>query len=230
MARLGVITGLASEADCLKGFPADEAPVVRCVGADAGRAAATARALAAQGCDALLSFGVAGGLDTGAGAGTLVVADAVIAPDGQRYATDVAWRRAVGRTLGPGIAAIEGSIAGSAQPVTTVAAKRNLRERTGAAAVDMESHAVAGAALAAGVPFLALRVIADPATRALPQWVMKAVLDDGTIEPAAIIRPLLARPWMVWTLIGLARDNGKALAALRRVAALLGVRLGLDLR
>lgn len=231
MARLGIITGLASEADCLKRFPAGEAPVVRCAGADAARAAAAARELVSQGCDGLLSFGMAGGLDAGAGAGTLIIADTAIAPDGQRYGTDTAWRRAVvGRISGAGITAMEGSIAGSAQVVTTTEGKRNLRGSTGALAVDMESHAIAAAARSADVPFLALRVIADPVTRAIPQWVMKAVLDDGGIDPTAIIRPLLARPWMVWTLIGLAQDNGKALAALRRVATLLGFRFGLDLR
>ena len=66
-----------------------------------------------------------------------------------------------------------------------------------------------------------------PATRAIPPWVMDAILPDGGLAPEKIARALLPRPWMVWGLIGLARDNGRALRALGRVAARLGPGLGL---
>jgi adenosylhomocysteine nucleosidase len=230
LTRLGVITGLLSEAECLDAFPADERPAVRCAGADSGQAGEAARELITQGCGLLLSFGVAGGLDPALGPGTLVIADQVVAPDGRRLPTDAPWANAVGGALGaePGIRL--GSIAGSAAAITTVDGKQALHEASGSLAVDMESHAVANVAKEAGLPFLALRAIADPATRAIPPWVMRAVGDDGSVNPTAIIRPLLPRPWAVWSLIGLARENGAALATLRRVAALLGVRFGVDLR
>ena len=72
----------------------------------------------------------------------------------------------------------------------------------------------------------AVRAIADPAARAIPPWLLKCVAEDGGLRPAAVIAPLLARPWKVWALIGLARENGKALGSLRRVASLGGPRLG----
>ena len=56
---------------------------------------------------------------------------------------------------------------GSREVVAAQACKAALRSETGAAAVDMESHIAAAYAAEAGLPFAALRVISDPATRAL---------------------------------------------------------------
>ncbi len=222
MNRLGIITGLASEADCLSGIPVDRRPLVKSAGASTEGARRVARALLSRGCTRLLSFGTAGGLAPDLGPGALVIAEAVIAPDGRRFATDAPWRDGLRAALAGETDIRVAALAGSEQAVTTPAAKRRLRESTGAAAVDMESLGVAEVASQADVPFLALRAIADPAARAIPPWVMKAVLEDGGIDPMGIIRPLLARPWTVWALIGLARENGKALAALRGVALRVG--------
>ncbi len=227
MNRLGIITGLASEADCLSEIPVDRRPLVESAGASAAGARRVARALLSRGCTGLLSFGTAGGLAPDLGPGALVMADAVIAPDGRRFATDARWRDGLGAALAGEAGLTVATLAGSEHAVSTPAAKRRLRETTGAAAVDMESVGVAEVASQADVPFLALRAIADPAARAIPPWVMKAVLEDGGIDPMGIIRPLLARPWTVWALIGLARENGKALAALRRVATRTGGGFGL---
>ncbi len=226
MNRLGIITGLASEADCLSGIPVDRRPLVESVGASTEGARRVARALLSRGCTRLLSFGTAGGLAPDLGPGALVIAEAVIAPDGRRFATDAPWRDGLRAALLGEAGLTVAALAASEHAVSTPAAKRRLRETTGAAAVDMESLGVAEVASQADIPFLALRAIADPAARAIPPWVMKAVLADGGIDPMAIIRPLLARPWTVWALIGLARENGKALAALRGVALRVGGEFG----
>lgn len=227
MNRLGVITGLASEADCLSEIPVDRRPLVESAGASPEGARRVARALLSRGCTGLLSFGTAGGLDPDLGPGALVLAEAVVAPDGGRFATDAPWRDRLRAALSGEADMAVATLAGSGHAVSTPAAKRRLRETTGAAAVDMESLGVAEVAAQADVPFLALRAVADPAARAIPPWVMKAVLADGSIAPEAIIRPLLVRPWTVWALIGLARENGRALAALRRVASRAGAGFGL---
>ena len=62
---------------------------------------------------------------------------------------------------------VRGGLAGVEQVVAARACKAALRSETGAAAVDMESHIAAAYAAEAGLPFAALRVISDPATRAL---------------------------------------------------------------
>jgi len=222
--RPGVITGLLREAECLTEFPTDWP--VKCAGIGAERARNAARTLLSRGCDGLVSFGVAGGLDPALGSGSVVIADGVTAPDGGRISTDMAWAEGLVQAIGGRMAVTRARIAGSDTVFASVAGKRELRDSTGAVAVDMESHGIGEVATAAGIPFLAVRAIADPAARAIPSWVLNGVADDGGLRAADIIVPLLARPWMIWELIGLARENGKALGSLRRVASLGGPRLG----
>lgn len=222
MARIGVIVGLAAEAEILEAFPADRRPVVAVAGASAARAEAAALKLIAQGCDALLSFGVAGGIDPALSPGTVIVADAVVLPDGTRIACDADWHGRVLQRLSGKVPCFSGAIAGSNEPLLSPEAKGALARRARAVAVDMESHGVARAARAKGIPVLAVRAVADGAERAIPAWVMDAILPDGGLAPGKIARALLPRPWMVWSLLGLARDNGRAMGALGRVAAILG--------
>jgi hopanoid-associated phosphorylase len=225
--RIGVITGLAAEAEIFDAIPSDRRPRVAPAGASAARAEAAARKLLDQGCGAIL--GVAGGLDPALAPGTVVVAESVIAPDGRRFPARPAWRDAVLATL-LGLAPLApGAICGADSPLLTRDAKRDCRARTGAVAVDMESHGAARAAAARNAPFLVIRAIADTAARAIPPWVMDAVLPDGGLAPEKVARALLPRPWMVWSLIGLARDNGRAMNSLSRVATRLGPGLGLAL-
>ncbi len=228
MTRVGAITGLASEAEILEIFPADRRPAIAVAGASAARAEARATRLIDEGCGALLSFGVAGGLEDALRPGTVVIASVVVLPDGTRLACDGAWHGRVLRCLSGEVPCFSGALAGSDAPLLSPAAKAALGRRLGAVAVDMESHGVARAAAARNIPFLAIRAVADGAERAVPAWVMDAVLPDGGLAPDKIARALLPRPWMVWGLLGLARDNGRALGALGRVAARLGPGLGFD--
>lgn len=229
-ARVGAVCGLAAEAECLEFFPSDQRPSVRVAGASAARAHAAATRLVAEGCTALISFGVAGGLDPELASGTIVIAEAVIAQDGRKWATSGSWRQAVHRSLATHSRVVTGPIAGRNTALVSPEAKAMARSRTGAVAVDMESHGVAAAAADAELPFLILRAIADPAGRAIPEWITDTLAADGTVIPQKIAGRLFARPWTVWTLIGLARENGRALRGLRTVARRLGPDLALPER
>jgi hypothetical protein len=91
--------------------------------------------------------------------------------------------------------AVHGAIVGvSSRIVAHPDAKRALRARTGALAVDNESHVVASAAAARGLPMAAVRVIMDPVTRELPASALAAVRANGTIDLAAVIRSLAREP------------------------------------
>ena len=226
MRRLGVITGLASEADIFAALPSEQRPVVRIAGASAARAEAAALKLLGEGCAAILSFGVAGGLDPALRPGTVVIADAIVTADSRHMPTDATWRDAVLRALDGSGPLATGTIYGSDAPLLDVEAKKGAFDKTGAIAVDMESHGAARAAALKGMPFLAIRAVADGASQTIPPWVMDAILPDGGLAPEKIARALLPRPWMVWGLIGLARANGRALGALGRVALRLGPGLG----
>ena len=206
-------------------FAADRRPSVRCSGASSDRARAHAKALIAEGCAGLVSFGLAGGLSPDLAAGTVVVADSVIAPDGRTLDTAGAWRERLIAACGNGL--VVAAIAGSERLVGTVPEKQALAAKTGAAAVDMESHAVAAAAAEAGVPVLVVRAVADAATRRLPRWVATCVAADGSRRWDTIVAGMLRNPGDFGVLMALAADSAKALAALRGVAGRAGPLFGL---
>jgi nucleoside phosphorylase len=109
-------------------------------------------------------------------------------------------------------------IAGADSVLLDPAAKAALRARTGAAAVDMESHRVAAVAAGAGLACLGVRAISDPADRALPALAADALGPDGRPRTGAVIGGLLRRPGDLPALLAAGRDSRAALAALRGVA------------
>jgi len=226
--RLGVVTGLASEADCLEPQNVAEEVRVLCAGADPARAGDAARKLIAQGCTGLMSFGFAGGLDPALDAGALVVADSVILPDGSRLETDPGWRHRLLEGLGPAIGPVTGALVGSEGAVLDERQKKTLRAASGAAAVDMESHAVARVAVESAIPFLAVRAVSDSFRHGIPAWVPGTIQPDGHPGWSAVISGVLAHPRDVPALVRLRTSSGRALATLRRVALRAGPLFFLD--
>lgn len=226
MTALGIVVGLQTEAACLPPVPEVR---VACSGARPERARLLALQLVESGCGALASLGVAGALDPALKPGALVVADAVLLPGGGRIEADARWRkRLLAQLARGGLAGLPGTLVGSDRPLLLKTDKGNLFRDTGALVVDMESHAVAQVAAEFGLPFLALRAVADPATRAVPLWVMELVAEDGTVDPLKAAFEAMCRPWDIPALVLLGLENGQALKTLRRAAALTGGRLGLD--
>jgi hopanoid-associated phosphorylase len=215
--RLGIVTGLASEADCLDFRSAAEGVRVLCAGADCGRAAAAAQELVAEGCAGLISFGIAGGLDPALDAGALVVAEGVVLPDGIRVETDFGWRHRLLEGLGPAIGPVSGDLAGSDGAVLDARRKKTLREKSGAAAVDMESHAVARVAAESDIPFLVVRAVSDSSRHGIPAWVAGTIQPDGHPGWSAVLSGVLAHPADMPTLLRLRTTSRRALATLRRV-------------
>lgn len=222
MPPIGVITGTWPERARLSALSRSGAASVACSGASAARAEAAARRLAADGCRALASIGTAGGLDPALRPGTVIVCDGVCPPDGGEIALpDGGWtdRLAAGLEAG-GIAVRRGCLLGAARPLFDPAEKARAFADTGALAVDMETLAVARVAGEAGLPWAALRVVADPAGSALPQAAARAIRPDGTVDPIRLIWGLTCHPSQIGGFLALGRFGRKALGALRRVAAL----------
>ena len=216
-ASIGVIVGLPAEARCLAGLDV----MVGVSGARPARARAAATRLIAGGAPALVSFGLAGGLQPGLVAGDLVVARAVVVPGGARIAADQAWRaRLIELLQAGGLRPVEGALAGSERLVASPAAKALLHASAAACAVDMESHLVAAAAAAAGLPFLVVRAIADASRGAIPTVAQSALDASGEPRPATVLAGLLRRPQELPALLRLGRDSARGLKTLRRVAAL----------
>ena len=89
--------------------------------------------------------------------------------------------------------------------VATRAGKRDLRETTGAAVVDMETHGVASVASAAGVPCLSVRVVSDAADDELPADVARLVIPQSPLRRAGAALAAIGRQpataatlWRLW--------------------------------
>ena len=225
MKRLGLITGMIDEAACLEGIAADVRPDVRCSGAVSANAFSHANELIAQGCDGLVSFGMAGGLSADLVPGDVVIASRVVT-DGDTWEADAAWADALAHKID---AVHRGDVWGSDVAVTSAEQKSRLSTGSGTVIVDMESHSVARAAAQAGVKFIVVRVVADSHTHAIPTWVTGGIREDGSVNMPAMAIGTLTHPWHIPGLIRLAGDSGKAKESLRRVALLGGARFGLGL-
>jgi adenosylhomocysteine nucleosidase len=199
---IGFVTGLTAEARLLEktGFLA-----VAGGGWPEGAYRAAER-LIGQGAEALVSFGLAGGLAPDAAPGALLVPAAVM-EGAEHYFCDPALIAFLGGSTGETVLA--GTVIAA-----TVAEKAALYRATRIGAVDLESGAVARAARAHGLPFAVLRAVADPATRTLPPAALVPLKPSGAIDLPRILRSVLANPAQIPGLIGLARDAGKARAAL----------------
>jgi adenosylhomocysteine nucleosidase len=94
---------------------------------------------------------------------------------------------------------VRGEILSTDRVVVTAAEKRALRERTGAAAVEMESAAVAAKAREWGVPFRCIKVVSDTAGQDMPLDFNEyrdaaGQFSRGRIALAALRRPLTLIP------------------------------------
>jgi len=163
----------------------------------------------------VISFGVAGGLDPALKSGDVVVATEVLSGD-TRWLAGLALNDELIETVALGRRrVVRGCVAGVEQVVAARSGKAALRSETGAAAVDMESHIAAAYAAEAGLPFAALRVIADPATRALPALAMNAIKPNGDIDLRKVLRGVARNPLSLRALVSTGIDFNRALKSLR---------------
>jgi adenosylhomocysteine nucleosidase len=176
-----------------------------------------------QGYRGMISFGVAGGLASHLRAGDWVVASTVREAQTVRP-TDPSWSR---KLLGMIGGAIHAPILGVDSPVAEPGKKRELHRTTGAAAVDMESHVAARVAAAHKLAFAAVRVIVDPAHRAVPPAALISMRPDGRANVFAVMRDVAFRPSQLTPLARIAADALAARAAMVRVRRRLGPHFGL---
>lgn len=214
-AVLGIVCGLKSEAEALQILQTQRAARIAVSGASAARARALALELARDGAQVLLSVGLAGGLAADLHPGALLLPATVLTPFGERSPADPEWLARLSRACGVQAGR---TVAGADAAVSTPAAKRALAA-AGADVVDMETHSVALAARDAGLPWAAIRAVADDHATGLPKWAMGLVRDDGGIDDARAALALLKAPWDLPLALRLAGANAKALAALRTAAA-----------
>jgi adenosylhomocysteine nucleosidase len=198
---IAVVCAVPAERRALAALEGPELGIhVSGMGADA--AARTGARVTGAPLQALVAAGFCGGLDPRLRVGDLVAAEEVLDEvSGERFPADPQLLEAAPGRRG-----------------TLVSARRIARtpaERAGlpGLAVDLESAALAGAARAAGVPFLALRAVTDEARHRLPDFdrLMDAA---GRLTPGAGLLHFILHPREVPALVRLgpaARTAGRAL-------------------
>ena len=199
---LGFVVGLAAEARIAErlGYPVQVGG-----GTPAGAGVAAAK-LIGEGVKALVSFGLAGGLDPALRPGTVIVPARVLS-DGEMLRADATLAGMCGGITDHVL------LAGS-RIVASAAEKQHLFATTHAHAIDLESGAVARIAQAYGLPFLVVRAICDPAGRTLPPAALVAMDTGGEIGLTAVMRSLLRQPMQIPGLLALTRDAARARRAL----------------
>ena len=200
------------------------------------------------GVRAVLSCGVAGALEPGLRAGDVVVGS-LFSGEGR----SPGLQNAAPATVGPGLRretledwlaqclphAHRGTVVGAGSIIASAAEKTALYAKTGAIAVDMESHIATRVAERHNLPFAILRTISDTADHALPPAALVGMKPDGGVALGAVLASLARDPRQLPALIRTGRDASAAFRSLGRALGTLeavGIgcldlgKLGLDMR
>lgn len=157
----------------------------------------------------LLSIGFAGALDPSLDRHTILLPSQCIDPEGHRLSIDLALEPTEGYRAG--------SLVTVDHIVRTASEKAELRRKTGADAVDMESSAVAALCAQQQVRFLSVRIISDRADEDLPPEVLTILGPTGSFRLGAAAGALWKRPGCVkdlWSLREHANEAARRLGAI----------------
>jgi len=232
--------GMRIEPACLRrayaAGPAENRPVVAVLGLSfeariaggvtvinhGAQTPAMLRSVVLQGSRGIISFGLCGGLDPSLRPGQWIIASSVVFGD-EIYQSDKGWSDRLIATI-PG--ARYAIIAGVDTAITDFRERLRLHAQTGAVVADMESHVAARIAAEHELPFVACRVVINPAHRKLTSAALLRLRPGGAPDLKGIFRSVLARPSQLPHLMRLAVDASIALSVLRQGRLLLGNQLG----
>ncbi|MCU1269822.1 MAG: phosphorylase family 1-like protein [Acidobacteriaceae bacterium] len=168
------------------------------IGAEAARRAAEA-IIVRYSPELLISAGVAGALVPELCVGETIFPSTVIdTQDGSRHQTAI-------RNAALGGSSLARTVLASYPEIASVAQKQQLAKSYGAHAVDMEAAAVARAAQAHHLGFLAIKAISDESDFELPE--MSRFIRDGKFQTKPFILHVAIRPWLWLKMIRLARNT-----------------------
>jgi adenosylhomocysteine nucleosidase len=206
-----IVTGLAQEARIAAG----PGMTVICSSSDPRQLRALLATFDPSTIRGVISFGVAGGLCPSLKSGDVVVATEVMAGDSRWLAGLALSEELIAGTALGNSRVVQGGLVGVEQIIAAQSGKAALHSETGAIAVDMESHIAAAYAAEAGLPFAALRVVSDPAGRALPALATSAIKPNGDIDLRKLFRGLVRNPLTLRALVSTGLDFNRALRSLR---------------
>ena len=165
---------------------------------------------------AVLATGIAGGLISGLGAGSLVLADRLLAsPEAHPLEPEASLSAWVGEALAHGsIRYRSGANLSVATELSSRAQKESAAAASGAVIVQMEDHAWAEAVADAGWSFASLRSVLDPVDRTVPDPVM--AWDWRGPRATEIVAAILRRPSLALSLARVSWERERARRAIDR--------------
>lgn len=141
------------------------------------------------GASGIVSFGVCGGIDPALPAGSVILPETILGPD--ELVVDMIWRDKLAALLNDSFDITTGSLLTVENTVETVEEKTALYQQTGTCAVDMESAHLARLAAKHDLPFIAVRVVHDPASRAIPPAFRDIIKSNGQLDGWKLVRNLI---------------------------------------
>ncbi len=218
---IGLITALAQEYSVVRGVVAPACDKLIAVQSGLGRAAGFLAAAELgrreKQLSGLVSIGFCGALDTAFTTGSIILPDAIITADDERFDTDSAWKSVVCAKLADLSFVAASTMYCAAEVIETRAAKQATHSHRGASAVDMESAGIAHAAMRLNIPFIAVRIVLDEVADTLPEATRDAIHSDGNLNVRGLLRGLASRPQDIGALIRLAGKSGRAQKQLKAV-------------
>src|SRR3990167_1496895 len=185
-----------------------------------------ARYLAGQKESALVSWGIAGGLDPKIAPGQLIIPDKILSDNAaQVFVPDFILDQHIYTQLSLKLNPVRCSLLQVTDIVTSTASKQELFNQYQAAAIDMESASIADIAREFAIPFIVIRAIADHATLSMPHWFNACLDRQKKIIPWKFIRFLCTYPSTLLSLLHLARSVILARRTLTVTAKLTNMKL-----
>lgn len=215
---IGVVCGFQTEIECFKkavNAAQLDLQLFKVIpsGSSSKRAHEAAQHLIREGCSKLVSFGIAGGLDSALAVGDVVFSSHVVTTLDQTYGIQPS-NKIEKPQLRAGSRMVKGTVCGVDTIAFTPMEKAALYAATKAAIADMESHSVARAAVKNGMPFFVIRAISDASCDTLPAYVAKGVDASGQAQIIPILKGLAANPFSLPLLLNLKKNTDRALASL----------------
>ncbi len=211
---LGILCGLESEKKIASKIGG---AIVACAAARPHKARDLTHELVAMGATRLVSFGIAGSLDSSVHLGDIFIGTRIASTKGQ-WTCDEAWGKELAKKISQ---AKRGGVFGSEILVPTIEEKEALYRTSGCAIVDMESQCVAEIAAEARIPMTVVRAVCDDSVMNVPPFVMAAIAENGSVSALKGLGHLALHPLQTSDLFKVMRGTGKALAALRAIRSAL---------
>ncbi len=184
-------------------------------------ASSAAERLIAQGATKLISWGCAAALSETLKPGDLILANELSSTEESKaIALNVCanWHQQTTELLTSVVKVNNGGLAESKRIVSSSEDKKKIHSNTKAVALDMESIAIAHVANKHALPFLAIRVIADPVEMSLPLAITHSLNQHGDVVLSKLLGYLALHPRELPGLIRLGLYFRSATKTLKLVA------------